>query len=90
MFTSIKEDDHAIIEWKTTLDLLMKEEYQKSKKCEYSLGIEEFFTERVALGFPIGNPWISKFDERLAHFLQSCYSYLGHRVRTHRSLLRLV
>merc|ERR1711941_173558 len=37
----------------------------KTKKCEYAIGIEEFYTERVALAFPIGNPWIEKFDQRI-------------------------
>ena len=63
---SIREDKHVLIDWKPTLDLLMKTEYGKTKKCEYAIGIEEFYTERVALAFPIGNPWIEKFDERYA------------------------
>jgi len=62
---SIREDKHVLIDWKPTLDLLMKTEYGKTKKCEYAIGIEEFYTERIALAFPIGNPWIEKFDERI-------------------------
>ena len=60
----IKDDKHVLIDWKPTLDLLMKTEYGKTKRCEYSIGIEEFYTERIALAFPIGNPWIERFDER--------------------------
>lgn len=61
---AIKEDNHILIDWKPTLDLLMKSEYAKTKTCEYSLGIGEFYTERIALAFPSGNPWIEKFNER--------------------------
>ena len=62
VFKSIVQDDHALIEWKTTLDLIMKEQYTKTGLCDYALGIEEFFTERVAIAFPPSNPWIMKFD----------------------------
>ena len=61
---SIKEEKHILIDWKPTLDLLMKEEYIKTRKCEFAMGIEEFFTERIALAFPIGNPWIEKFNDK--------------------------
>jgi len=62
---AIKDDKHVLIDWKPTLDLLMKTEYGKTKRCEYAIGIEEFYTERIALAFPIGNPWIERFDERI-------------------------
>ena len=65
---AIKDDKHVLIDWKPTLDLLMKTEYGKTKRCEYAIGIEEFYTERIALAFPIGNPWIERFDERYALF----------------------
>ena len=61
---SIKEDDHILIDWKPTLDLLMKSEYARTKKCEFTMGIGEFYTERVAMAFPIGNPWIERINER--------------------------
>ena len=61
---SIRDDDHILVDWKPTLDLLMKSEYAKTKKCEYTLGIGEFWTERVAMAFPRENPWIEKFNER--------------------------
>ena len=61
---SIRYDKHILIDWKPTLDLLIKSEYAKTKKCEFSLGIGEFYTEMIALAFPIGNPWIERFNER--------------------------
>ena len=61
---SIKDSDHILIDWKPTLDLLIKSEYAKTKKCEFSLGIGEFYTEMVAFAFPIGNPWTERINER--------------------------
>ena len=60
---SIKEEGHALIEWKTTLDLIMKEEYLKTGICHFSLAKQDFFTERVALAFSQNNPWIEKFNK---------------------------
>ena len=61
---SVKEDKHILIDWKPTLDLLMKQTYSESKKCEFAMGIDEFMHERIALAFPIGNPWIERFNDR--------------------------
>lgn len=59
----IKNQGHSLVEWKTTLDIIMKDEYNKTGQCDFSLGIEEFFMERVALAFPKNNPWIPKFNK---------------------------
>ena len=64
LYDKIKNDGHALIEWKTTLDIIMKEQYNKTKTCDYSLGLEDFFLERVALGFPEGNVWIEQFNDK--------------------------
>ena len=64
IYEKIKFDDHALIEWKTTLDIMMKNEYSKTGVCEFSLGLEEFFTERVAIAFPRENPWIDRFNHQ--------------------------
>ena len=60
----IKDDKHILIDWMPALDLLQKQEYQKTKRCEFAIGIEEFYNERVSLAFPIGNPWIDRFSDR--------------------------
>ncbi len=67
-FPQIIDKDHTLIDWKTVLQLEMKNEYQKRKeeevedKCDYEIGIEEFFMERVALAFTMNNPWIHEFN----------------------------
>ena len=64
VLTSVREDKHILIDWKPTLDLLMKQRYGESKTCEFAMGIDEFMHERIALAFPIGNPWIERFNDR--------------------------
>ncbi len=62
--------DHALIGWKTALQLEMKQQYWIKKpdeaiddKCDFAIGIDEFFMERVALAFTMGNPWVEKFND---------------------------
>ena len=62
--------DHALLGWKTTLQLEMKEQYRMKKwdatyedKCDFAIGIEEFFMERVSLAFTMNNPWVEKFND---------------------------
>lgn len=67
----IKDDKHILIDWMPALDLLQKQEYQKTKRCEFAIGIEEFYNERVSLAFPIGNPWIDRFSDRIRRIMEA-------------------
>ena len=64
VLNAVREDDHILIDWRPTLDLLMKNEYGKTMTCDYTLGIGHFYTERVAMAFPMGNPWMEMINER--------------------------
>ena len=81
----MREEPHALIGWKTALEMIMKEDYLASKVCSYSLAVEEFFMERVSLAFPRSNPWISKFDDR---YVFPVFSY-GNRKSTYAILFFL-
>jgi len=59
----IVEDDHLLIDWYSTLNVLMKNRYQETKECDFALGIDEFFMERVAYAFRLNNPWLGKFNK---------------------------
>ena len=61
-FNMIIENGHVFIDWKSRLEIMMKDQYQKTKMCDFALAKEEFFSERVALAFPRGSPWIEKFN----------------------------
>ena len=34
----IKNSEHAYIEWKSKLELVMKEQYNITKQCDYAFG----------------------------------------------------
>jgi hypothetical protein len=38
IYHMIRNSDHAYIEWKSKLELLMKEQYHMTKKCDYAFG----------------------------------------------------
>ena len=35
----IKNSEHAYIEWKSKLELVMKEQYNITKQCDYAFGV---------------------------------------------------
>lgn len=70
LFPMIKEDDHVYIEWKSKLEMIMKEQYNITGVCDYAFGKEDFFFERVALAFPQNSPWIKHFDKEIKKIVQ--------------------
>jgi len=70
LFPMIKEDDHVYIEWKSKLELIMKEQYNITGICDYAFGREDFFFERVAMAFPKDSPWIKHFDNEIKKIVQ--------------------
>ena len=58
----IIEEDHAYIEWKDNLDLIMKEQHKQTGKCDFQLARETFLTQRLAFAFHKENPWVPKFN----------------------------
>jgi len=71
LYAMIKQDDHVYIEWKSKLEMIMKEQYNITGLCDYAFGKEEFFFERVAMAFPKDSPWIKHFDKEIKKILQA-------------------
>ena len=62
IYEKIIEDNHVLIEWKSFLDLKLKEEYKNTGLCGYSIAPEEFFIERVSLAFAKDMQWLDQFN----------------------------
>lgn len=71
LFAMIKQKDHVYVEWKSRLELIMKQQYNMTKTCDYALGREEFYFERVAMAFPNDSPWINHFNAQIRKILQA-------------------
>lgn len=70
LFAKIKEEDHVYIEWKSKLEVIVKEQYNITGQCDFAFGKEEFFFERVAMAFPKDSPWIPYFDKVIKKVVQ--------------------
>eukprot|EP00090_Calanus_glacialis_P014319 TRINITY_DN2308_c0_g1_i1.p1 TRINITY_DN2308_c0_g1~~TRINITY_DN2308_c0_g1_i1.p1 ORF type:complete len:839 (-),score=174.35 TRINITY_DN2308_c0_g1_i1:100-2616(-) len=70
LFPMIKEEDHVYIEWKSKLEMIMKEQYNITGLCDYAFGKEDFFFERVAMAFPTNSPWIKHFNKEIKKVVQ--------------------
>jgi len=62
LLQSIINDDHTHIDWGSKLDLMMKKQHQKTGECDFALAKHPIFTDRTALAFQKGFPWIPKFN----------------------------
>ncbi|XP_076061279.1 ionotropic receptor 93a-like [Oratosquilla oratoria] len=65
LFYRIREEDHAYLEWKTNLLFLMKEQFLRTDRCDYSLGKEEFYHEFVAPTVPKDSPYVDLFNAEI-------------------------
>ena len=66
IYRTVRENDHVFVEWRSFLDLKMKEEHKLTARCDYSLAPENFFIERVALAFNKDMQWIGHFNQQYA------------------------
>ena len=64
IYRKVREENHVFVDWRSFLDLKMKEEHKISGLCDYSLAPEDFFIERVALAFAKDMQWIDRFNEQ--------------------------
>jgi len=69
LLQKIKFENHVYIEWMSKLEVMMKEQYNITRQCDYALGREEFFYERVAMAFPQDSPWLEHFNQQIKKVL---------------------
>ena len=60
----VREDDHVFLEWRSHLDLRMKEQHKLTSRCDYAVAKEDFFIERAALAFAKNMQWIDRFNDQ--------------------------
>ncbi|CAG7834892.1 unnamed protein product [Allacma fusca] len=71
LLNKIRFQNHAYIDWKISLMLVMKEQFLKDGKCDFVLGREEIFEEQIALIVPRSSPYLERFNEEIKWMLQS-------------------
>ncbi|XP_057661062.1 ionotropic receptor 93a [Diorhabda carinulata] len=65
VINSIREGKHAYIDWKIKLQFIMKEQFLKTSRCDFVLGLEEFFDEKLALMISPESPYLPKINDEI-------------------------
>ncbi|XP_012281340.1 ionotropic receptor 93a [Orussus abietinus] len=66
----VREGRHVLIDWKNSLAELMKREYLRSGRCEFSLSNEEFMFEPIAMIVAQDSPYLPIIDAELKRMLE--------------------
>ena len=61
----IKNSEHAYIEWKSKLELVMKEQYNITKQCDYAFGWFHIFCIKKELVSTKKKSWLEACFEML-------------------------
>jgi len=60
----VKNNQHAYIDWKITLLTVMRDQLKETGGCDFLLGAETFFEEKIALAVPKGSPYLPLFNKQ--------------------------
>ncbi|CAH0719845.1 unnamed protein product, partial [Brenthis ino] len=61
----VRNNHHALIDWKLRLTYLMRAENLRTDTCDFSLSTEEFMDEQVAMIVPAGSPYLPVINKEL-------------------------
>lgn len=64
MIQRIVDGKHVLIDWKITLQFIMKKHYLESDRCDLALGLDEFFNERLAMVMSHDSPYLEIFNDQ--------------------------
>ncbi|CAG0900474.1 unnamed protein product, partial [Darwinula stevensoni] len=66
----IRNNNHIYIAWKTNLLFLMKDGFKATNTCDFSLGSQDFFEERVAMPINRANPYRDVISQEINRMLE--------------------
>uniref|UniRef100_A0A6P7FIH8 Ionotropic receptor 93a isoform X2 n=1 Tax=Diabrotica virgifera virgifera TaxID=50390 RepID=A0A6P7FIH8_DIAVI len=62
---NIEDGKHVYIDWKMKLQFIMKKQFMKTGRCDFVLGLEEFFDEKLSLVVAPESPYLPKINEEI-------------------------
>uniref|UniRef100_T1HWR6 Uncharacterized protein n=1 Tax=Rhodnius prolixus TaxID=13249 RepID=T1HWR6_RHOPR len=65
IISDIQNGKHIYIDRKTILAFVMKQEFIRTNRCDFSLGEEEFLEEHLAMALPVHTPYLKIFNSRI-------------------------
>lgn len=67
---NIRDGKHAFIDWRSNLLYIMRREYLKTETCDFSLSVEEFMEEQIAMVLPMNSPYLKLINAELTRLHQ--------------------
>lgn len=59
----IREGNHVLIDWKSTLKFLMRQDLSTSGRCHFSLSSDDFINEPIAMMIGHDSPYLKMIDK---------------------------
>ncbi|XP_046750223.1 uncharacterized protein LOC124413578 [Diprion similis] len=66
----VKEGNHVLVDWRTSLRFVMRKELLATGRCDFSLSAEEFVPEPIAMIVAPGSPYLSIINSELKRMHQ--------------------
>lgn len=66
----VRRGKHVHIDWRSNLQYIQRREYLKTDSCDFSLSMEEFMEEQIAMVLPINSPYLNLFNLEITRLHQ--------------------
>ncbi|OXA47123.1 Glutamate receptor 3 [Folsomia candida] len=67
----VSHHQHAYIDWQIVLATAIRDSLRITGKCEYIVGSESFFEEKIALAVPKKSPYLPVFNKQIGQMSQT-------------------
>lgn len=66
----VRQGKHVYIDWKSNLQYLMKSAFLANDRCDFSLGMDDFIDERIAIVMPDNSPYLHLINQEIQRMHQ--------------------
>lgn len=70
IINDVRNGKHVHIDWRSNLQYIQRREYLKTDSCDFSLSVEEFMEEQIALLLPMNSPYLNLFNLEITRLHQ--------------------
>lgn len=63
MIRDIEKGKHVFIDWKIRLQYIMKKRYMVTDRCDFAIGLDDFYDEQLGMAVPQNTPYLTTINE---------------------------
>lgn len=63
MINQIEKGKHVFIDWKMRLQYIMKKRYMLTDRCDFAIGSDDFYNEKIGLAVAPNTPYLTTINE---------------------------